>query len=81
VTMGAGGIPSYDIVRPSAWDAIQTTEALVAAAAAAPAVIFGSLAQARLLSRSPPGLLQASKQARHTRGVSPLVGSRICGIE
>jgi hypothetical protein len=45
VTMGAGGIPSYDIVRPSAWDAIRTTEALVAAAKAAPAVIFGSLAQ------------------------------------
>lgn len=45
VTMGAGGIPSYDIVQPSAWDAIKQTEALLAAAAAAPAVVFGSLAQ------------------------------------
>mmetsp|Transcript_18519 Transcript_18519/g.25656 ORF Transcript_18519/g.25656 Transcript_18519/m.25656 type:complete len:361 (+) Transcript_18519:79-1161(+) len=45
VTMGKGGIPSYDIVRPSAWDNIQPTPKLLAAAKAAPAVIFGSLAQ------------------------------------
>lgn len=50
VTMGGGGIPSYDIVQPSAWDAIKATDALLAAAAAAPAVIFGSLAQREHLS-------------------------------
>lgn len=43
--MGDNGIPSYDIVQPSAWDSIQATPELLAAAASAPAVIFGSLAQ------------------------------------
>jgi hypothetical protein len=34
VTMN-GSIPSYDIVQPSAWDAMEATEALVAAATGA----------------------------------------------
>mmetsp|Transcript_37535 Transcript_37535/g.81712 ORF Transcript_37535/g.81712 Transcript_37535/m.81712 type:complete len:359 (-) Transcript_37535:209-1285(-) len=50
VTMN-GSIPSYDIVQPSAWDAIKPDPALLASAAAAPAVIFGSLAQRDPVSR------------------------------
>jgi len=64
VTMGDGGIPSYDIVRPSAWDAIQTTEALLAAAEAAPAVIFGSLAQRDATSAATIQAVVAAAQKR-----------------
>jgi len=59
VTMN-GSIPSYDIVQPSAWDAIQPDAALLASAALAPAVIFGSLAQRNEVSRK---TIQAVKAA------------------
>lgn len=38
------GQPSYDIVDDVAWDAIPASEALLAAAAEAPALVYGSLA-------------------------------------
>eukprot|EP00854_Cymbomonas_tetramitiformis_P022981 gene22981-27796_t len=43
--MSEGGIPSYDIVQPSAWDAISMTPELSAAAEQASALVFGSLSQ------------------------------------
>ena len=51
VALDAEGVPSYDVERPAAWDALALTEPLAAAAAAAPAVVFGTLAQRDETSR------------------------------
>ena len=51
VTLDADGVPSYDIARPSAWDAIEATPGATAAAASSAAVVFGSLAQRDARSR------------------------------
>ncbi len=51
VTLDAEGTPAYDIVRPVAWDALALTEELSERAAAAAAVVFGSLAQRSPASR------------------------------
>ena len=50
VTM-AGSMPSYDIVQPSAWDAMEPTDQLVSAAKDA-VVVYGSLAQRDARSRA-----------------------------
>jgi fructokinase len=46
-----GSEPSYDIVRPSAWDFLEACEALTSAARTADALVFGSLAQREAASR------------------------------
>lgn len=52
VALGAEGGPVYDIVRPAAWDRIEMSDSLRAAATQARAVVFGSLAQRDPVSRS-----------------------------
>lgn len=52
VTLDEGGVPAYDIVAPAAWDAIASSEALLARAAAARAIVFGSLAQRQPITRA-----------------------------
>ena len=44
--------PTYDIVQPAAWDAIEADDALLARAAAARAIVFGTLAQRSATSRA-----------------------------
>ena len=44
--------PTYEIVQPAAWDAIAATEPLLARAATARAVVFGTLAQRSAASRA-----------------------------
>lgn len=51
VRVDAAGIPDYDIVEPSAWDAIVADATVLRAAAEARAVVFGSLAQRQFASR------------------------------
>lgn len=46
------GIPSYDIVQPAAWDAIEATEGLLVAARRSRAVVYGTLAQRAETSRA-----------------------------
>jgi fructokinase len=45
VQVDDAGNPGYEILAPSAWDAIETTEALLSRAAKARAIVFGTLAQ------------------------------------
>ena len=45
------GNPHYEILEPASWDAIGLTEALLARAQAARAIVFGSLAQRHSVSR------------------------------
>ena len=45
VQVDEAGNAGYDIQAPSAWDAIETTEALLARAGRARAIVFGTLAQ------------------------------------
>jgi fructokinase len=52
VTLDEGGVPAYDIVAPAAWDAISISDALLKRAAAARAVVFGSLAQRQPVTRA-----------------------------
>ena len=51
VQVDDAGNPGYDILAPSAWDAIATTEALLARAGEARAIVFGTLAQRNETSR------------------------------
>lgn len=51
VTVDDAGNPAYEIVEPAAWDAIDATDALIARASAARAIVFGSLAQRDPMSR------------------------------
>lgn len=51
VRVDAAGIPDYDIVEPSAWDALVADAHLLRVAGAARAVVFGSLAQRQFASR------------------------------
>jgi fructokinase len=51
VDVDAEGNPSYEIVAPAAWDAIQTSSELLRRARNARAVVFGSLAQRNAVSR------------------------------
>ena len=51
VRVDDAGNPGYEILAPSAWDAIATTEALIARAGRARAIVFGTLAQRAELTR------------------------------
>jgi len=51
VNVGDGGNPTYEILAPSAWDAIEPSETLLSRAAKARAIVFGSLAQRGEVSR------------------------------
>jgi fructokinase len=51
VTVDDAGIPTYEIVAPAAWDAIAASDALLARAEDARAIVFGSLAQRHATSR------------------------------
>ncbi|MFL5608111.1 MAG: carbohydrate kinase family protein [Gemmatimonadaceae bacterium] len=51
VTVDDAGVPTYEIVAPAAWDAITASDALLARAANARAIVFGSLAQRDATSR------------------------------
>lgn len=51
VEVDADGIPSYDIVRPAAWDEIAVTDALIETVQRARALIYGTLAQRDQTSR------------------------------
>jgi fructokinase len=52
VSLDAAGSPSFEILAPSAWDAIETTPSLLAAAEGARFIVHGSLAQRGSVSRS-----------------------------
>ena len=52
VTLDAAGVPSYEIVRNVAWDALEANPKLLSLAAMAAAVCWGSLAQRNSGSRS-----------------------------
>jgi fructokinase len=54
------GIPAYEIVQPVAWDEIALDERLVARAAEARGVVFGSLAQRQEASRQTVQALSAA---------------------
>lgn len=51
VTLRGAGIPEYDIVEHVAWDALEADESVLASAARADAVCWGSLAQRSAASR------------------------------
>jgi fructokinase len=51
VAVDDAGVPTYEIVAPAAWDAITASDALLARAAEARAIVFGSLAQRHATSR------------------------------
>jgi fructokinase len=51
VSVDDAGNPAYEILEPAAWDAIAATDALLERAASARAIVFGSLAQRRAVSR------------------------------
>ena len=52
VTLDGNGVPAFNIVAPAAWDAIASSEALMQRAAAARAIVFGSLAQRQAVTRA-----------------------------
>jgi fructokinase len=52
VHLDSEGIPSYEIVQPAAWDAIELTESMAEAVCQADALVFGSLACRNELSRN-----------------------------
>ena len=51
VELDPQGVPSYDIVSPAAWDAMEPESRLIAAARAARALVYGTLAQRGACSR------------------------------
>ena len=52
VDVDESGNPTYEILGPAAWDAIARTDQLLARAAKARAVVFGTLAQRQPVSRA-----------------------------
>lgn len=52
VTIDDAGNPAFDIVGPAAWDAIAPSDELLRRAANARAIVFGSLAQRGVVTRS-----------------------------
>ncbi len=66
VTVGldASGTPEFEIVAPSAWDTVECTDALLARAAKAKAVVYGSLAQRSETSRATIRQVVASETLR-----------------
>jgi fructokinase len=51
VDIDPSGNPSFEILAPAAWDAIETTDALLRRAKDARAIVFGTLAQRNATSR------------------------------
>jgi fructokinase len=51
VSVDESGNPDYEILSPSAWDAIAPVDTLLARAAEARAIVFGTLAQRHAISR------------------------------
>jgi fructokinase len=51
VDVDGAGNPAYEILAPVAWDTIEASEALIARAARARAIVFGTLAQRHEVSR------------------------------
>lgn len=51
VSISESGSPTFEILAPAAWDAIEASDALLARARAARAIVFGSLAQREPVSR------------------------------
>jgi fructokinase len=51
VNVDDAGNPSYEIIAPAAWDAIESSETLLSRAAKARAIVFGTLAQRGETSR------------------------------
>ena len=78
VTMN-DSIPSYDIVQPSAWDAMEPTEALVSAAKDA-VVVYGSLAQRDDRSRAAitAAAAAASKRVFDINLRKPFIDPELC---
>lgn len=60
VAIGPEGMPTYDIVRPSAWDAIAVAPPTLRRLSEAKAIVFGSLAQRSEISRSAIQALSAA---------------------
>ncbi len=52
VTLDAAGSPTFNIVEPSAWDAIAQEETLLECAQKVQAIVFGSLVQRQPVSRA-----------------------------
>ena len=52
VSVADDGTAAYDILEPAAWDNLETTSALLHRAAAAQAVVFGTLAQRNGVTRN-----------------------------
>jgi fructokinase len=52
VTLDVDGTPSYQIVKPAAWDFIELRPGLLERAASAAAIVFGSLAQRDAVTRA-----------------------------
>ena len=52
VMLNDAGDPTYEILAPAAWDAIEATDALLERAADARALVFGTLAQREATSRN-----------------------------
>jgi fructokinase len=52
VTVDDAGHAEYEILEPAAWDAIEPTKTLLKRAAAARAIVFGSLAQRQAITRA-----------------------------
>jgi fructokinase len=63
------GNGSYEICEPVAWDAIDATETLLARAARARAIVFGSLAQRNATTRATIERLWEGGLAPGTHGV------------
>jgi fructokinase len=61
VSLDSAGVAEYEIVAPAAWDAIRETSELLERAAAARAIVFGSLAQRNAVTRATIERLWASK--------------------
>jgi fructokinase len=52
VELSSEGVPTFEILAPSAWDAIQPTAELLDAARAADAIVYGTLAQRSATTRA-----------------------------
>jgi fructokinase len=52
VSLDEAGAATFEIVEPAAWDAIEATDALLARAAEARMIVFGSLAQRGAVTRA-----------------------------
>lgn len=70
VELNPGGIPSYDIVRDVAWDAIEVRKELLSVARESDALVFGSLAQRSKQNRERLQTLRANCGGLHVFDVN-----------